>query len=95
MREPQHFGEMLKEMRVAYGMSQEKMAEMLIMSSKHYGRIERGDAKITAERFHSYSVIFNRNLLKQTGYVLDERFSAKDLLIKASKMLERMFVGGI
>jgi transcriptional regulator with XRE-family HTH domain len=94
MKEPEHFGEMLREMRQAYGHSQEKMAEMVELSSRQYARIERGECRITVETFHSYAKLFNKQLLIQTGYVLDERFSAKDIYIKAAKILERIFVGG-
>lgn len=94
MKEPEHFGEMLREMRESYGISQEQMANMLFMSTKNYGRIERGITKITPERFYSYSKIFNRELFKQTGFILDERFSPTVLIRKATKILERLFIGG-
>ncbi len=94
MREPEHFGEMLKEMRKSYGITQEQMADMLYMSAKNYGRIERGIVKLTPEKFYSYSKIFNRELFKHTGFVLDERFSPRDVLRKATKILEHILLGG-
>tara|TARA_B100000780_G_C21125725_1_gene456738 strand:+ start:226 stop:516 length:291 start_codon:yes stop_codon:yes gene_type:complete len=94
MKEPEHFGELLKEMRIAYGINQEKMSELLAMSSKNYGRIERGEVKLTAEKFHKYSVLFNRQLLEQTAFVLDERFTPSGILGSAARMLERLFMEG-
>ena len=94
MKEPQHFGEMLKEMRQAYGKNQDEMSEMLGLSSRQYARIERGECRITVETFHGYAKVFNKELFKRTGFVLDERYSPRDICIKAAKILERIFVGG-
>lgn len=94
-KEPEHFGELLKEMRKSYGISQETMSEMLDMTPRNYGRVERGELKITPERFYSFAKIFERTLLRETGFVLDERYSTRDLVSKAVKIFERLFrVGG-
>jgi transcriptional regulator with XRE-family HTH domain len=94
MVEPTHFGDVLKEMRLSFDITQEAMAEMLEMSSKSYGRIERGEKRLTPERFYRYNKVFSHELRKRTGYILDERYSAKDILRKVSKIFEHLFIGG-
>jgi len=94
-KEPEHFGELLKEMRKSYGISQETMSEMLGMTPRNYRRVENGELKITPEKFYRLAKVFEKTLLRETGFVLDERYSASDLVSKAVKIFERLFkVGG-
>jgi transcriptional regulator with XRE-family HTH domain len=88
--EPTHCGEMLREMRLAYGLSQEEMSDCIGVSIETYGRIERGKSTLTIEKFQRYSAVFRRELLKR-GLVLEEKFSIEDIVGAMTSMIIKIF----
>lgn len=63
----------LQKLRKLNDLSQEQMAEMLNMSKNGYGKLERGESKITVEHLQHIANVFNidiADLLKE-----DRKFS--------------------
>lgn len=88
--EPTHCGEMLREMRMAYGFSQEEMSDFIGVSIETYGRIERGKSVLTIEKFQRYSAVFRHELLKR-GLVLEEKFTVEDIVGAMTCMITKIF----
>ncbi len=58
----------LQKLRKNHELSQEKMAEMLNMSKNGYGKLERGESRITIEHLQQIAQVFNvdvADLLKE------------------------------
>lgn len=58
----------LQKLRKNHELSQEKMAEMLNMSKNGYGKLERGESRITVEHLQQIAQVFNvdvADLLKE------------------------------
>ncbi|OOR82396.1 helix-turn-helix domain-containing protein [Moraxella canis] len=58
----------LQKLRKLNDLSQEQMAEMLNMSKNGYGKLERGESKITVEHLQNIANVFNidiADLLKE------------------------------
>ena len=58
----------LQKLRKNYDLSQEQMAEMLNMSKNGYGKLERGESRITVEHLQQIAQVFNidvADLLKE------------------------------
>ena len=88
--DPAHCGAMLREMRLAYGLSQDEMSQCIGVSIETYGRIERGQSTLTIEKFQRYSVVFRRELLKQ-GLVLEDKFTVEDMVCAMNCMITKIF----
>jgi transcriptional regulator with XRE-family HTH domain len=78
--------EKIKTLRLLKGYTQEYMATRLEMDPSNYGRIERGEAKLTLERFLKICQILDES----PSYFLGESESVDNEAVKYLKKIYRV-----
>lgn len=82
--------EKIKRIRIEKGYTQEYMAEKLFIDTVNYGRIERGQSKLTIDRLFKIAEILNvkvEDLLKVKN---DEHLTAERILNFEIKILREL-----
>lgn len=69
-------GERLRKQRKKMGLTQEKAAELLGISTTYYGQIERGTKKLTLQRMLT---VYEKMGLEPTYLLTGKQFSGRDL----------------
>lgn len=82
------FGENVRHYRKLKNLTQEKLAEMIDVSPKHLGVIERGEAFVSAELLEKLSS-FLENLVSSLFYCETEAKGTDEFLKRVDEVIER------